>query len=240
MVGSADELMRLVERRANAISITRPYVLLTYAQSLDGSIAPLGGSSKPSERLILSGPASLALTHGLRHMSDAVCVGIGTVIADNPRLSVRLDVSGRPFAPSDQPAAVIFDSTCRCPLDSTLVRAARSRRVFVVSARDDAALREAGCEIIVAATMVDALQQLWSNGIRKLMIEGGATIISSVIDQRLADDLIVTIAPCFVGGLKPIPNPLSLRLHQPTYLHAGPDIVVFAQFLPPDNDAAAE
>ena len=92
----------------------QPYVLLSYAQSLDGSIASGGGV----EQLLLSGSASMELTHRLRAGSDAVCVGIGTVLADDPRLTVRLPP---PSDSASQPAAVVFDSELRTPLGENML-----------------------------------------------------------------------------------------------------------------------
>ena len=88
----------------------RPFVTLTYAQSLDGSIA-----ADPGQPLSLSGPQSLLLTHYLRAAHDAILVGIGTVLADNPLLNVRL-VEGK------NPQPVIVDSQLRFPLDANLLR----------------------------------------------------------------------------------------------------------------------
>lgn len=237
----ATEIVDAVRRGAEA-SRSSPYVLLTYAQSVDGSI----GAHDPTERLVLSGDESMSLTHALRSVCDAVCVGVGTVVADDPRLTVRL-----PQVPEKQPAAVVFDRTLRTPINCRLVKSAKSRRVIIVSSRaddyDNASLRDAGCEFVAASTLSEAISALYEVGIGSLMIEGGATIISEVLCDRIAHDLVVTIAPVLVGGLKPLPRPprrrqiadddqstpsssssSSLHLRDPIYRVVGNDIVLYA------------
>ena len=107
---SGSDGARLLERRAELArqNTGRPFVTLTYAQSLDGSIARV-----PGKRLQLSGPEAQAMTHRLRAVNDAILVGIGTVLADNPRLTVRL-------AEGSDPQPVILDSKLRFPLDANL------------------------------------------------------------------------------------------------------------------------
>ena len=87
-----------------------PYVTLTYAQSLDGSIA-----ATPGRPLSISGPVSMTLTHALRAAHDAILVGIGTILADNPQLTVR-------YLKGKDPQPVIVDSRLRCPLDARVLR----------------------------------------------------------------------------------------------------------------------
>ena len=136
-----------------AQSSGRAHVLLSYAQSIDGSIAPsreqpaldlkikhsglvlsIGtffpaceGPCTPENRLLLSGAQSMRLTMALRSAVDAVCVGVGTVLADDPRLTVREPLDGGSLAPV-QPVAVVFDSSLRTPLEARAPRVDRNNK----------------------------------------------------------------------------------------------------------------
>lgn len=180
----------------------RPLVTLTWAQSLDGSIA-----AAPGLRTALSCPESLAMTHALRARHDAILVGIGTVLADDPSLTVRL-VEG------SSPRAVILDSRLRLPLGARLLGRSDGGPL-VIAARDaDRARREAlekaGATVIVADRGEDGLIDLHSalaaladTGIRTLMVEGGAAVLASFLSLRLVDEVVATIAPVILAGLSP-------------------------------------
>ena len=115
---------RLDEAKADGAARGRPFVTLAYAQSLDGSIAGQGG--RP---LSLSGPSSLQLTHELRAAHDAILVGIGTVLSDNPRLNVRL-VAGL------DPQPIVVDSRLRLPEAAHLMESGRGTWLAVTFAED--------------------------------------------------------------------------------------------------------
>jgi riboflavin-specific deaminase-like protein len=180
----------------------RPWVTLSFAQSLDGCIAARRGWP-----LGLSGPQSMRLTHQLRAAHQAILVGIGTVIADNPLLTVRL-VEG----PDPQP--VILDSWLRMPLDAPLLQ--NSCRPWVATREEadpqrKAQLEEVGVRLIPLPPGQDGrlslsalLVQLARLGVSSLMVEGGASVISAFLAQGLVDLLVLTIAPVWVGGLHAI------------------------------------
>ena len=225
-----------------------PFVTLTYAQSLDGSIAgPLGGSGP---RLMLSGNESMTLTHSLRAAHDAILVGSGTLLADDPQLNVRL-------VPGRSPLRVILDGRLRSRLTAKALRppaaepfpastsaSAASTSAAAASASAAAAsshplghprrphavvctlartlreqpaanvhaLRAAGVRVLCVdedargrPCLRSALRQLRLQlGVRSAMIEGGATLIGSCLETRLAHRVIVTIAPkMLVNGLRP-------------------------------------
>jgi len=207
----------------------RPFVTLTYAQSLDGSIARLSSMNGPAAEppLLLSGPESMTMTHALRAAHDAILVGVGTVLADNPRLTVRL-VKGR------SPLPVVLDGGLRTPLNCTLVKQAAEMHqlhggvhlVILTTAKALTSLAFEAFEAISALPgvavevchppsslsqgadeskvhLTSALHALWHTyRCRSLMVEGGARIIGSFMTEaHLVDSLIVTIAPVFVGGL---------------------------------------
>ncbi|SJX66328.1 related to RIB7-HTP reductase [Sporisorium reilianum f. sp. reilianum] len=200
----------LRESLAFAHSNEKPHVTLTFAQSHDAKIA---GAAKA--QLALSGAESMIMTHTLRTLHDAIMVGIGTVLNDNPQLNARLLSCPPPV--SQLPRPVVLDSKLRIPLDCKLIRnhAAGTGRQPLVLASSVASsakrvqLEQAGVQVIQLADtspqgLLDwttLLQQLRRTGIHRLMVEGGAAVIDSLMQQpQLIDALIVTIAPVTVGA----------------------------------------
>jgi GTP cyclohydrolase II len=180
-----------------------PFITVTYAQSLDGCIARSEG-----ETLQLSNPQSQRLTHQVRALHDAILVGINTVLRDNPRLNVRL-VKGK------NPQPVVVDTSLRFPLDACLLRDPCVRPIiFAGKAADPAQERrlvDAGANVIRAAERDDGmldLPQLFIRlkkmGFQSVMVEGGASIITSILKSHLADQFLLTISPRFVGGLRAV------------------------------------
>jgi GTP cyclohydrolase II len=209
----------------------RPLVTLSYAQSLDGSIAARRG-----ETLALSGPESKRLTHRLRAASDAILVGIGTVLADDPRLTARL-------AGDEHPQPVVVDSRLRFPLNARLLDHPTHKPWIASSERADPAraqaLEAAGAVVLRLPEQDDGrvdlgalLDRLGERGIASLMVEGGAAIITSFLAGRLADQLVLAIAPRLVGGLGAVERLLTDEAHLCDTLswQAGPDMIVWGQF----------
>jgi diaminohydroxyphosphoribosylaminopyrimidine deaminase/5-amino-6-(5-phosphoribosylamino)uracil reductase len=170
------------------------------AMSLDGRVATGTGDSR-----WISGKESRELVHRWRAQTDAVAVGIGTAIADDPLLTAR-DVD----APR-QPARVVFDSAARLPLDSKLVGSITEARLIVTTAPGaDAtrvrALEDAAAEIVVASgdtpsdRVLAALTELGRRGIQSVILEGGPTLAGSFLDAGEVDELRVFIGPILVGG----------------------------------------
>lgn len=196
-------LLDHLQERANIYHARtgRPFATLTYAQSLDGSI-----SSGPGERLILSGSETKQLTHQIRAHHDAILVGIGTVLADDPRLTARL-AGGR------NPQPIILDSQARIPIQSQLFQHPTHRPWIAVTDSADAIrcqeLEEAGATILRLpgsdsgmVSLPDLLTLLGAKGITSLMVEGGAQVITSFLRLRLSNLLILTVAPLLIGGLR--------------------------------------
>jgi len=191
--------------RKHAIT-RRPLVTLKSAISLDGFTATSGGDSK-----WISGPESRALVHRWRAEADAVAVGIGTALADDPLLTAR-DVD-EPGA-ARQPVRVVFDSDARLPLDSKLVASIDEARLFVMaSAEADgdhiAALHDAGADVVELAgdrerRLADALDALGAAGITSLFVEGGAELAGSLLAGEHVDQLRVFIAPILLGSGRPL------------------------------------
>jgi diaminohydroxyphosphoribosylaminopyrimidine deaminase / 5-amino-6-(5-phosphoribosylamino)uracil reductase len=179
--------------------IVRPTVTVSYAQTLDGRLATASGSSR-----WISAPESLRFAHQLRAEHDAVAVGAGTACKDDPRLTVRL-------VPGEDPLRVVVDSTLRTPLTAAvLANGAAAGTVLAVTERAP----ENRCEeaLSLGATVlrlpagaggrVDLralLSELHSLGVRSVMVEGGAALITSFLGERLADRLAVCIAPKILG-----------------------------------------
>jgi len=229
--------VRLLQERAwRYFDQTRtPFVTLAYAQSLDGSLA-----ATPGKPLALSGAASLTLTHALRAAHDAILVGVGTVLADDPRLTVRL-VAGA------DPQPVVLDSTLRTPATARLFDHPRSVWLLTTERSgesDRARLAARGAEISVlpsdASGCVDlaaALPLLARRGVRSLMVEGGVTVLSSFVAARLMNYAVVTLAPRLVGGVHAFQHSLNghslngaaPQLTQVAYTQAGDDLIVWGE-----------
>jgi GTP cyclohydrolase II len=210
----------------------RPLVTLSYAQSLDGSIA-----DRPGHPLALSGAQSMTLTHALRSGHDAILVGIGTVLADNPRLNVRL-VTGQ------NPQPVVLDSRLRFPSYANLLR--NSRTPWIVANEGADPERQKTLEALGARVFCLPAANGWVNleallrklaemEINSLMVEGGAQIITSFLASRLVDQVILTIAPLLVGGLRVVDrlgnaNPRGFpRLGNLTYERLGEDLALMGE-----------
>jgi GTP cyclohydrolase II len=212
---------------------TRPSVTVSYAQSLDGSIAAPGGV-----RLRLSGPQSMRMTHRLRAVHDAIMVGIGTVLADDPQLTVR-EIDG------PNPRPIIVDAFLRTPPHARVLQAG-TRPLIAAGERFDetaaSALLAAGAEIHRFPTCAEGLicmselvSMLGALGVRRVMVEGGTRLITSFLNARLADRVVITICPCLVGGQRATeaiaPNSSGdfPRLVNSHSTMAGEDIVVWGQ-----------
>lgn len=190
----------LVERR-------RPWVHAKWAMTLDGKIASRTGHSQ-----WISNAQSRAIVHQLRGRMDAIAVGIGTVLADDPLLTAR------PPGPK-RPLRVIFDRQARLPLSSQLVRTARDVPVLVIcgTAAPEASvesLRQAGVEVLAAplgddrSTIEFAMAELGRRNCTNLLVEGGSRLLGSFFDARAIDEVHAFIAPRLVGGAT-APTPLG-------------------------------
>ena len=226
--------VQAVLERPNGSDGTRPRITLTYAQSLDGCISAERGSSTA-----ISNDGSRKLTHSLRSMHDAILIGVNTVVVDDPQLTVRL-VAG------NSPRPVVVDSTLRTPPDARLLRGAGGRPLIATTrhACSDRAdrLTEAGADIVRCKSapdsgvdLSDLMTSLKAMGIRSLMIEGGAKIITSVFRGHLAHQVVIAIAPRFLGGVRSVESldavPLELRprLEQARCESIAGDLVIHAE-----------
>lgn len=176
--------------------MARPYVILNAAMTLDGKIATVAGDSK------ISCKRDLNRVHGLRASVDAVIVGAGTVLADNPLLTVRR-------AKGKNPVRVIVDGEARTPVDARVLDDS-AKTIIAVSKRAPKRklkeLRAAGAEVIVIGNrkvnLRRLLKRLHSLRVRRLLLEGGSTINWGMLKQGLVDEVRVAVAPRIVGGAK--------------------------------------
>lgn len=180
----------------------RPWVLFKSAMTLDGKVATSGGDSK-----WISGEESRFRAHHWRAECDAVAVGIGTALADDPLLTARVKGVKR------QPRRIVFDSLARLPLKSQLVRDARRIPLTVVVSRAAPrtatdALETHGVEVIVApgenepARVCSALDQLGAAGIGSILLEGGPHLAGAFLDAGEIDEVRLFLAPLVLGGRK--------------------------------------
>lgn len=195
------EARRLNEVFIKYITTGLPFVVLKSAVSLDGKIATRTGHSQ-----WITGPEARRWAHRLRHLYDAVLVGIGTVLADNPRLTVRLEGEK-----AKDPVRVILDSRARIPLDANVLTV-KSQAPTIIATSEKApadkigALRAAGAEVIFLEEeggkidLAALLRALGEREITSVLIEGGATVNADVLEKGLVDKVCWFIAPKFIGG----------------------------------------
>jgi riboflavin-specific deaminase-like protein len=225
--------MAQIERWAstNGRQRGRPRVTVHYAQTLDGRIATRSGNSQ-----WISGDESLRLAHALRASHQAVMVGIGTVLVDNPRLTVR-------HVPGESPRRIVLDSTLRLPLDTHLLTDAAAPTLVATTDRATASQREAieaqGVEVVVVEPdalgrvgLTALLGDLAARGIESVLIEGGARLVTTALRENLVDRLVVCIAPKVVGrGIEAVGELDILRLSdaitfsQARFSALGPDMI---------------
>jgi diaminohydroxyphosphoribosylaminopyrimidine deaminase/5-amino-6-(5-phosphoribosylamino)uracil reductase len=216
----------------------RPWVLFKSAMTLDGKVATRTGDSK-----WISSEGSRAIAHRWRAQVDAVAVGVGTALADDPQLTARVpDVA-------KQPRRVVFDSTARLPLDSQLVSAAPDPPLSVIVSRAAPraatdSLEMAGADVIVAtgqneqARVRSALDQLGELGVTAILLEGGPHLAGAFLDAGEIDEVRLFLAPLLLGG-KTARDPLegegvekindALRALTLTCDHVGEDLLVSAR-----------
>ena len=211
----------------------RPFVTVSYAQSMDGSIA-----TRNRLPIQFSGPESSILTHQIRASCDAILIGIGTLLADDPQLTVRLVEGGNP-----QP--IILDTRLRTPLNAKLVKRT-DLTSWIINEKKDInhrarALTKAGAQPVHCTTSEEGridlhalMAILAKKRINSVMVEGGAKVITSFVNSRLVDQFIITVSPRLVGGL-PVIDPgeysskINLTLDHISYQRLGDDLIIWAR-----------
>ena len=233
-ITSIEEFKTVINRTGEfRLKKKRPFVTVSYAQSLDGSIATVN-----KQQMQLSGAESMRLTHQLRACCQSILVGIGTVLADNPSLTVRR-VEGQ------NPQPIILDTRLRTPLDANLVKRP-DLSTWIINGNHDTgdpydALRQKGATLISCRCADDGLidlpalmDELANRQVDSVMVEGGARVITSFVKLKLVDLFVITVSPKLVGGL-PVIDAESfkaapfLQLKEVHYQQLGQDIVIWAR-----------
>ena len=177
---------------------TRPWVTLKLALSADGAVGKRGGK-RGGKRVRITSAAADRAVHAMRAHSDAIAVGIGTVRADDPALTVR--IGRRPRVP---PVRVVFDRTARLGVESTLAATANAIPTVVIaqkpSVRRELALFKRGVEILRASSLKQALQLLGQHEVRSLFVEGGPTLGRELLRARLVDRVVIFRSPRRIGA----------------------------------------
>jgi diaminohydroxyphosphoribosylaminopyrimidine deaminase / 5-amino-6-(5-phosphoribosylamino)uracil reductase len=225
-----------------------PLVILKLAMSLDGQT-----TTAPGDSPWISGPDSLALVHRWRAESDAIAVGIGTALADDPLLTARPDpsavtypsIAGQSHSGSEprQPVRIVFDSQARLPVTSQLLQTLDQAPVLVVTAPDAdpprvESLREAGAEIVVADgeasadRVASALADLGRRGITSLFLEGGRTLATAFAAAGEIDESRTFVAPLLLAGdaSSAATGPARLTSLSHTAEPVGEDTLIAARF----------
>lgn len=183
----------------------RPYVIINVAMSADGKL-----STRERRQVKISGMQDFNRVDRLKASCDAVMVGIGTVLADDPSLTVKSDeCKNRRLARGDDehPARIVIDSRGRIPPGASVLHKGPGRRIVAVSRLADtekvAALKEHATVIVAGDEKVDlerVMEELGDMGIRRIMVEGGGTLIAGLIQAGLADEIYTFIGNIIIGG----------------------------------------
>ena len=193
------ETLQLVQPFSKLMTQSKPWVIAKWAMTLDGKIATPNGDSK-----WISNESSRAIVHQIRGRVDAILVGIGTALADDPQLTAR------PSGPRTA-TRIVLDSKARLPIDCHLVRTAHQIPVLVwaTAAAPEAnvdALRANGCEVHVCETdshqesLLELLLELGQRQFTNVLVEGGGQVMGTLLDTRCIDEVHAFVAPMLSGG----------------------------------------
>ncbi len=239
-----EEAERLNAPFVKAMTAKRPWVIAKVAQSLDGKIATTTGSSR-----WISSEASRRMSHQLRRGVDAILVGVNTVIADNPSLTVRF---GQRPRRKDRPLKVIVDSRLRTPLSSRCLASSAAPAVIATTERavkKHASYRRRRIDLIVLrpsrgrVPLKPLLRELLvRHQVQSILIEGGGEVMASALKERVVDRLVWVVAPLIIGG-RTSPSSVgglgirrlgqAVRLRHLTVRRVGSDIVIEADVVYP-------
>ena len=224
-----ETILRYITRKiSNSKNKDRPFITLSYAQTLDGCIA-----ANKNKRLRLSDKESLIMTHQIRSKHDSILVGIGTILADNPQLTVRR-IRGK------NPQPIILDTNLRFPIKAKLLNGSISPWIFTgetSNVKKEKQLENLGAKIFrlpIKRNVIDLeslMQKLTILKINSIMVEGGAEVITNFMSKKMADLVVSTITPFLLGkGIRPFENISktmdSLTFQDLKYVKVGRDLIV--------------
>lgn len=227
-----EQAQRLNERFVHNMLKERPFVVSKYAMTMDGKIATASGHSK-----WITSEAARADVHILRDKMDGILVGVGTVLADDPKLTARLaDREG------ENPTRIILDRKLRTPLSANVMKTDEAPTILVTEVADEMAYapyKELGAHVLQADLndLTSVLEQLYKMGVTDILVEGGGEVNASFLRAGLIDKFFVYIAPKALGGRNSI-TPITgldvdkmdaaMELEFASVEMIGPDIKVTA------------
>jgi diaminohydroxyphosphoribosylaminopyrimidine deaminase/5-amino-6-(5-phosphoribosylamino)uracil reductase len=196
-----DQAKKIIEAYLKFVETGSPFVTVKFGSSLDGKIATNTGESQ-----WITGEQSLQVAHKLRATSDAIMVGINTVLTDDSKLTSRNLSGGNQ---EHQPLRVVVDSRCRIPPSASMLKEPGHTLVAAtnISAIDQKQAEDAGAEILQVPSengrvdLVSLMKQLGARDITSVIVEGGGTLIGALFDKGLVDKVIAFIAPTVIGGI---------------------------------------
>lgn len=176
--------------------MNRPYVLINCAMSVDGKIAHPSG-----KQMKISCEDDIKRMYNLRNKSDAILVGVNTVLSDNPKLTVKEKYVKKP----KQPIRIVLDTFCKTPLEAEIVND-KAKTIIVVGYECNKKFKN-NVEILKCKTnkenfidLENLLDVLFKRGIKKLMVEGGSSVISNFLKEGLVDDFYIYVGSMIIGG----------------------------------------
>lgn len=189
------QAQKLNERFVHNMLTERPFVVSKYAMTMDGKIATANGHSK-----WITSEAARADVHILRDKMDGILVGVGTVLADDPKLTTRL-----PEREGKNPTRIILDRSLRTPLSANVMQTDEAATIIVTEVHDEKKLaqyKDFGVQMMQANLddLTGVLQQLYKLGVTNLLVEGGGEVNASFLRAGLIDKFIVYMAPKVLGG----------------------------------------
>lgn len=235
------EATRINEGFLKRMRIGLPFVTIKYAMTLDGRIATRTGSSK-----WITGEEARTYAHRLRDRSDAIMVGVGTVLADDPLLTTRLPAELCGYGGSHHPLRIVVDSRGRTPVKAAMLRSDTPGRTLIACttlAPEDKrqSWQDAGAKVVVfdpedgRVPLEALLRYLGDMGINSILVEGGGTLHGALLDAGLADKVVAFVAPKLVGGAN-APGPVggvgveemgsALELTEVSVTQVGRDLLI--------------
>ncbi|MBN1524034.1 MAG: bifunctional diaminohydroxyphosphoribosylaminopyrimidine deaminase/5-amino-6-(5-phosphoribosylamino)uracil reductase RibD [Spirochaetales bacterium] len=230
-----DRARHLNEVFIKHITTRQPFIAVKAAASLDGRIATAAGHSQ-----WITGEKSRQFGHSLRQKYDAILTGIGTVLADDPLLTVRLN-SGK----TRNPVRIVLDSRAEIPVESKLVKTAKEIQTIIAVTSEALpgkikTLTKLGCQILLAngenrkIDLEDCVQKIENIGVTSILVESGGTLAASFMENLLFDKLYLFSAPLIIGGEKApsfimgkgaVNLSQAIRLHRESICHLGDDLL---------------